>query len=496
MFTQPLEKILHTSPIPLHPGLDFSCKGNHEDSRGSEVARNGGETPSKKLLINSLIEDRGLSLGRVGIEASPKSSGKKLLVVKFGGSVLRDASSIRRAAEAVGREYEEGFLIVVVVSAMKGVTDRLISLAKSLSPNIDGRELDRILAMGEEESARLMAAALRSQGLEAVEVTPQSPLWPIITDERHGDAEPLEEPSRERAKRLLTLLEEGRIPVVCGFLGMSRGGEVTTLGRGGSDTTAMLLANYLDADELVLVKDVDGIFSADPGRVKDPRRIESLDVEEAYILSSGGAKILHSKSFKYKPEGLQVRLVSLGESLTRGGTIINGSIPELEITLYKNPIHMITLVGNPISDLNVMARIYDEMRGNGGNLISLTLRDKAAILYFEGNPIQVLERAHEVVKSSKHLKALSQYEDLAMITVSGVGLETTPGFIKRVTEPLAEAGINIYGLLTIASSISIFVNREERDKAFAMIEKTMKYEGSYTSKPLPGRDCKGGLGEE
>jgi aspartate kinase len=280
---------------------------------------------------------------------------------------------------------------------------------------------------------------------------------------------------------LLPLLKEGKVLVICGFLGRNESGKTTTLGRGGSDITAMLLANYLEADELVFVKDVDGIFSADPGKVRDPRHIESMDAEEAYILSSGGAKILHSKSLKYKPEKLQVRLVSLGESLTQGGTIINGAVPDLKISLHETPIHMLTIIGNLISDPDTIIRIHDVVKGSGGKLISSTLKDKATILYFEGDPAKTLQGVHEAVRSSKHLKALSQYEDLAMITVSGAGLETTPGLLGRITEPSAREGINIYGLLTAASSISILIDRRHGEKMLSMIKEDL---GQSQAQPI------------
>ena len=223
----------------------------------------------------------------------------KYLVVKFGGSVLQDPTSIKKCAESVNTAQLQGFKIVVVVSAIKGVTDKLLSITNAF-PNMSSENLDEILSLGEEQSSLLMEKNLKKLGVDAIAITPNSKDWPIITDNKHGDAEPLSIQTQSLIlKKIKPRLNKNQIPIICGFIGKTISGKKTTLGRGGSDTTAVLLANYLNA-EVVLVKDTGRIFSGDPKKIKDAIPLSRLDAEEANMLSSGGAKILHNKVFKQK----------------------------------------------------------------------------------------------------------------------------------------------------------------------------------------------------
>ena len=400
----------------------------------------------------------------------------KLLVVKYGGSVLEGGPAIRRAAEAIKRESTLGKHIVVVVSALKGTTDKLLSMAKTISPEISLDVLDHIVALGEEESARLMTAALRSMGLDAVEVTPDSPSWPIVTDETYGDAEPILEECKSRVELgLKPLIERGKVPVVCGFVGKSLSGKPTTLGRGGSDTTAVLLANCLGADELVLVKDVAGIYSADPRKVRDAKPLEGLEAEEAYLLASTGAKVLHSKVFKYKPDNLKIRIVSHNGKLTEGGTVIQGTIPDLQVESYRRPITMITIVGNAIDNPEALTQISQRIKEKKARILSLTVDDRATIFYVDGDPLEVLREAHALVSSTDYLKVVSEIEDLALIVVKGRSLGVMPGVIQKVTMPLASKGINIYGLLTnfTHNSIGVLVKSERGPETLQSIKEVL-----------------------
>ncbi|MFB0543576.1 MAG: aspartate kinase, partial [Candidatus Bathyarchaeia archaeon] len=324
--------------------------------------------------------------------------------------------------------------------------------------------------------ARLMTAALRTIGLDAVEVTPDSPNWPIVTDENYGDAEPILEECKSQVKLgLRPLLERGKVPVVCGFVGKSLSGKSTTLGRGGSDTTAILLANCLGADELVLVKDVAGIYSADPRKVREAKPLKGLEAEEAYLLASTGAEVLHSKVFKYKPDNLKIRIVSHNGKLTEGGTVIQGIIPNLQVESYRRPITMITIVGNAIDNPEILTQISQIIKERKARILSLTVDNRATILYVDGDPIEVLRKAHTLVRSTDYLKAVSDFEDLALIVIRGRGLGATPGMIQKVTTPLADKGINIYGLLTnfTHNSIGILIKRDREPEALESIKQIL-----------------------
>jgi aspartate kinase len=269
---------------------------------------------------------------------------KETIVVKFGGSVLEDEKAITQAAGLVKETIERGLGVVVVVSAMKGVTDQLVALSKKVNPQMDPALADELLSSGERTSARLMAGALSGHGIKSVVVDPDTEYWPIVTDGRHLDANPIMELSRKKAQeRILPLLQQGMVPVVCGFLGKTEEGKTTTLGRGGSDTTAVVLGNLLNAKEVVLIKDVEGVYSSDPDKVRNPQFIESLNGEEAEMLAAGGAKFLHVKALRYQGSGIRIRVTSL-EKL-HAGTVIKGDLASINLEVFPQGVSMITVVG-------------------------------------------------------------------------------------------------------------------------------------------------------
>ncbi len=193
------------------------------------------------------------------------------MIAKFGGTSLGSARRISRAAEAVAREYSRGTRVVVVVSAVGRTTDRLLELTGRKGSIVE-TDRDDILAMGERTSARIFAASLKSRGIQVRYFDPSDKDWPIITDAKFSKANPLPSACINRIKRYVKpLLGEGIVPVVGGFIGRTRDGRISTLGRGGSDTTALLLAKALGADEVVLVTDATGIMSGDPRLVREPR---------------------------------------------------------------------------------------------------------------------------------------------------------------------------------------------------------------------------------
>jgi aspartate kinase len=391
-----------------------------------------------------------------------------IVVFKFGGSVLDSDEHIRRAAQRVRDACEKGLGVVVVVSAMHGITDSLLSTARRANPNITPEALDEVLSMGERTSARLFAAALRGFGLDAVVVDPDSPHWPIVTDSNHLDANPLyEETKRLVEERLKPLLNEGKVPVVCGFVGKTLDGKVTTLGRGGSDTTAVLLGSALGAREVVLVKGVGRVFSGDPEKVPDAVPLSSLDSEEALALSLGGAKFLHHKALSYKAEGVPIYIASLeaeGE-----GTVIDGGPPlHVEVEAPPDPVTMITVVGDVDGSYKAVGELLDAVYSAGGRVISMGSEPKSIVLYVV-NGAKALRRLHSWVVSTGFGKAVSSFEDLAMIVIRAPAMEARPGMIQRVTKPLAERGINIYGLVTAGSSIRVFVSMADRGRSLELI---------------------------
>jgi aspartate kinase len=400
----------------------------------------------------------------------------QIVVVKFGGSVLDSTQSVSRAASLVHDALGRGNAVVVVVSAMKGVTDNLIELSKMVNPKIGPSSIDELLSFGERSSARLFTAALRRAGVNALTIEPESEFWPIVTDGNHQDANPLVEESTRRVKSLIVpLLSEGRVPVICGFLGKSMSGKITTLGRGGSDTTAVVLGKCLQAREVVLIKDTEGVFSSDPDAVDNPYILETLDGVEAERLASGGAKFLHSKALQFKPEGLRIRITSLDKF--DSGTVIEGEIPDLAARLEEGSVTMITVVGTAGVGVESIMELTRAVESVGAKMLSLSLEANSVMLYVTGGR-GLAKAIHEVVARKRIGKASSTFEALRMLTLSGKRLETTPGLIQRVTQPLARAKINLYGILTISSSIRVFVHSSQAEAALEMMKKAVVAEGT------------------
>ncbi|MDQ1281635.1 MAG: Aspartokinase [Thermoproteota archaeon] len=401
--------------------------------------------------------------------------GNSILVVKFGGSCLSTSDNILFAARKISTEVSRGKKVVVVVSALSGVTDDLLSLAKkSTMNNVTQEDLDEILSMGERTAVRLMSSALRSLGFEARGIDPLSNLWPILTDSNFGNAEVnLEETVRATKERILPLISNGYIPVFAGFIGLSPKGKITTLGRGGSDITAMVLGNVLDSEEVVFVKDVGGVLSADPKRVSSPQKIDFLEAEEAYTLASAGAKVIQPKALMYKKNSTILRVVGFDDRDLSGGTVITGELKSgLNIELYNSSLSMITLIVQEASSPEVILKILAEASASNTRVLGVTVSPPSILLYVQ-NPSDLVQRLHEMIKSQSIAKAIHSFDSLAMITVSGHGLERSPGIIDIIVEPLAKEHINLYGVLTISSSIKIFVPWRDRERVLPLIDNNL-----------------------
>ncbi|MEM3409744.1 MAG: aspartate kinase [Nitrososphaerota archaeon] len=400
----------------------------------------------------------------------------KSIVVKLGGSVLKDVSAIADAANWVKRLVDNGYGVVVVVSALKGVTDELVETVKNLSKNPEPSMMDEILAMGERTSVRLFTLALREHGVNALFIDPSDERWPIITNDKHLDAEPIYEETRKKVEEEIEpLLAEGLIPVICGFIGKTRDGRITTLGRGGSDTTAVLVGSCLSAEEIVLVKDVPGIFSADPDMVEDAKILSELDFKEVQALVRGGSKIIHTKALRYLGKNLRLRIASLKELISNGGTVIKGYEPDIEVYSPPLRITMATIVGDQLNGAVAFEKLVNKLKERGLKIIGITSEEHSLVLYVEEKD-GIIADIHSTLVSGSLGKAISLYQDLSMLVISGRMLETSPGIIYKVTKPLAESGINLYGLLTISSSIRLILSSRDVERAKNMIISELKNE--------------------
>ena len=405
----------------------------------------------------------------------------KKIVVKFGGSSLGEPERLSKAVASVVNEAKRGTKMAVVVSAMGKTTDVLMNTAKNSSNGkLEKHELDDILSMGERTSVRIFSAALRTNGVESRYFDPRDDDWPIITDACFSNANPNREQCEQRIRKLvLPLVEKGVVPVIAGFVGRTAEGKVTTLGRGGSDTTAFLLAEAIKADEVVLATDADGIMSGDPKVVTNPRRLSEIDVNTLVGLADSGAKFIHSKALKYKPPSVDVRVISSAHGdLTREGTVIKGALAtELDVEQASPfPIAEITVVGQKIID---NPQIIEEMVAKAkkhSQLVGMSTNTNSAILYVssEKSLDAFFNDIHQTVLSNTEPKAMAVKKDLVFLKIRGVGLEETQGIIGKISEVLRVNGINIAGILTIASSILLFVDWNQREKALELIRKSLR----------------------
>lgn len=238
-----------------------------------------------------------------------------LVVMKFGGSSVADSERLRNVASIIEKEYRLGSRIIAVLSAQGDMTDEFIAKAKELTPDPDKRELDALISTGEQISAALCAMLLKSRGIDAVSLTG----WQagIVTNDTYGDADVV----KVDCGRLGRELDAGKVILLTGFQGVTENGDITTLGRGGSDTTAVCIAAQLSADECRIYKDVDGVYTADPKRDSMARRFDTISYDDMLALADSGARVLHKKCVEIaKRYGVEIQVLS--SFIRGGGTVV------------------------------------------------------------------------------------------------------------------------------------------------------------------------------
>jgi len=402
---------------------------------------------------------------------------RRLLIVKFGGSSLSNPKRINLAVASVALEYGRGNRVVVVVSAVGNTTEQLLQLTNGGAELVE-TDKDDILAMGERTSARIFAAALKSRGMQARYYDPSDRDWPIITDNNFLNANPLKTNSIQRIRRYLKpVLGDGVVPVIGGFIGRTRDGRISTLGRGGSDTTALLLAMALEADEVVLVTNVRGILSADPSLVGNARVLSKIDMKTLIGIADSGTKFIHRKALRFKHPNINIRVISNtnGKLDSQGTLVTGGSLPELEVTV-NNPhqVASITIVGTGLPRQPELVQKLSKLAGP--NLVAVSQDRDSAIFYIKQTPKlqQQITRLHDAILNDPHGIAIAARMGMALVTVKGVGLEETPGVVARVSDALRTSSINIFGVLTITSSVLVLVDWKVRKQAGRLIRTSLE----------------------
>ena len=385
-----------------------------------------------------------------------------IIVQKFGGTSVGDVKRIEAVAERVARTQRAGNQVVVVVSAMSGETDRLLGLAKAIDPRIAGRELDVLLSTGEQVTIALLCMALTKHGVPAVSYTGGQVR--ILTDSAFNKAriEAIDE-HRVRAD-----LDAGRVTVVAGFQGVDEQGNITTLGRGGSDTTAVALAAALKADECQIYTDVDGVYTTDPRIVPEARRLDRITYEEMLEMASLGAKVLQIRSVEFASK-YQVNLRVLSSFEEGTGTLITSEENIMEqalisgVTLNRDEAQ-VTVTGvpdrpgvasgilGPVAAANVEVDMIVQNTGADGTTdFTFTVHRND----YE-RTVEILERvAHEM-----GAKGVRGDRKIVKISIVGVGMRSHAGIASRMFKALADDGINIRMISTSEIKISVVVDEK------------------------------------
>lgn len=404
-----------------------------------------------------------------------------LVVVKFGGTSVGNGSRIKKAAQSVVNEYMKGNQLVVVVSAVNKTTDELIGLSnEAIGAGLTDKQKAEIMSMGELTSARLFSATIESLGVKSEFIDPYNELWPIITDSNSLEANIDFGTTDKKMDGIRRLVNQGVIPVICGFLGKGPSDEITTLGRGGSDITAFLIGHCLDANEVIIVTDVDGVMSTDPNKIEDAQLLEEISVEEMRDLATHGAQVLHPRALKYKDPLITAKIINFSHGdLTAKGTRIMGPYEGdmLKcVTLYKDPISLIAIVGEAmLKKVGLMAKLTNCLAGEDINIFGLSAGQNSITAFVDkADSNKAYHLLHRMVVETDILSSLSLGRDTAMITFVSPDIIETPGIISDITEPLRKNGINILEISSSQTAVVLFVDWEDGEKAHKLISEVLE----------------------
>ena len=387
------------------------------------------------------------------------------VVAKFGGTSLGSGDRINRAADSIANAANSGHEIAVVASAMGSTTDDLLEEIQFEASDSDRAE---IVSMGERTSVRMLKAALESRGVNAVFLEPGSDEWPIITNDL-GEVD-VEETTKRAA--VLESQLDNVVPVITGFLAQNHAGEITTLGRGGSDTTAVMLGKYMNADEVVIVTDVEGVMTGDPRVVEGARNVGQITVDELRNLSFRGAEVVAPSALSYKSGQMGVRVVHYqhGDLLT-GGTRIEGQFENL-IDMQETPLACITVAGRAIRNRpGILAELSQTLREADINIDCVASGMDSITFYIEEDLAEEAEALlHEQVVSDTTLSSITVDGGVAVIRVTGGELPNRPGVVQEILSPIAEAGINLHDVITSATSVALFVDWSDREETLEIVQ--------------------------
>ena len=399
-----------------------------------------------------------------------------LIVQKFGGTSVGSVEKIKNVANRVIEEAENGNEVVVVVSAMGKTTDQLVSMARDISGSPSKREMDMLLTTGEQVTISLLTMALIEEGHEAISYTG----WQagMQTESVHGNARIL----NIDATRIQAQLQEKKIVVVAGFQGNDANGEITTLGRGGSDTTAVAIAAALNADRCDIYTDVTGVFTTDPRYIKGARKLQSISYDEMLELANLGAGVLHPRAVEYA-KNYQIPLEVRSSMERESGTIIEEEATMEENLIvrgiaFEDSITRVTIYGLPQS-LGALSTIFTTLAKNRINvdiiIQSMTAEDTTNLSF--STKSEDTEAALIVLENNKEHLGFDRVETesgLAKVSIVGSGMVSNPGVAAEMFEVMANTGIQVKMVSTSEIKVSTVVNEKEMVKAVESLHEAFK----------------------
>ncbi|MEC4669283.1 MAG: aspartate kinase [Nitrospirota bacterium] len=385
-----------------------------------------------------------------------------LIVQKYGGTSVGSVELIQRVADRVAQTRQAGYDLVVVLSAMSGETDRLVRLASEVTPSPDEREMDMLLSTGERVTIALLAMSLRGRGFNARSFTGRQ--VGIMTDSSHTKARI----ARVAADRIREALTEGVIPIVAGFQGINERSDVTTLGRGGSDLTAVALAAALKADQCTIYTDVDGVYTADPSIVPSARRLDKVSYEEMLELASLGAKVLQGRSVEFAArhnvplvvqssfkEGQGTRVANEDKDMERMAVAgVTGDCNQAKLTIIGVPDRpgIAARVFGPVAEANIIVDMIIQNVGQG-SLTDISFTVPRVDL---GRAMSLVQRVVKEIEA----KSVEVTEAIAKVSLVGVGMRSHSGVASRMFEVLSREGINIMMISTSEIKISCVIGEK------------------------------------
>ncbi len=403
-----------------------------------------------------------------------------LIVQKYGGTSVANTERIKAVAERVARTAKQGHKVAVVVSAMSGETDKLISLANQVSSNPNEREMDMLLSSGERVTTALTAMAIEELGHKAMAFTGRQ--MGIITDTVHTKAK-IEKITGERAKKAL---DEGSVIVVAGFQGITEGEDVTTLGRGGSDLSAVAIAYALKADLCEIYTDVDGVYTADPRIAPDAKKLDKISYEEMLELASLGSKVLQTRSVEFAMK-YEVPVVVRSSFNDNPGTLVTREDKDMEQVVVSGVAHdvnqaKITVMGVPDRP-GIAAKLFKDI-ANANIVVDMIVQNissdgKATDISFTVPKADSKKTVKLTEGIAKELgaKGVDLREDIAKISIVGVGMRTHSGVAAQMFETLAKHNINIMAISTSEIKVSCLIDAKYTELAVRVLHDTFGLAG-------------------